>query len=106
MASLIATLAALLRHLLVCSVKLLALVSLAAAQTITVITPGGLFEPNQAVYFVAPDEIITVWGTDLHAGAPEGAASLPLPVDLGGTSLTITGTPARLLYVSDNQIEQ
>jgi uncharacterized protein (TIGR03437 family) len=57
---------------------------------------------------VAPGSLATVYGTDLAQGTP-GAASGPLPVAFGGTTVTLSDAagkqwPAPLLYVSATQV--
>jgi len=57
---------------------------------------------------VTPDSIATIYGQRL-ATATESARSLPLPRDLGGTSVTITDTqgaqqPASLFFASPGQL--
>jgi uncharacterized protein (TIGR03437 family) len=57
---------------------------------------------------VAPDAIVSIFGTSLAAGAA-GAVTLPLPMVLAGTSVTIkdaagTERQAPLFYVSPQQI--
>jgi len=56
---------------------------------------------------VAPGEVISLYGLHLGVAAPIVAspdASGFYPTALGGIQLTIGGTPAPLLYVSDTQI--
>ena len=52
---------------------------------------------------VAPGSLFSIFGTDL-AMANQNAASAPLPTSLGGTSVTIGGKPAPLVFVSAGQI--
>ncbi len=47
--------------------------------------------------------IATIFGTNL-AAAPASAQSTPLPLQLGGTSVTVGGVAAPLFYVSPAQI--
>jgi uncharacterized protein (TIGR03437 family) len=52
----------------------------------------------------APGMLMSVFGTGLSSGSPEGEY-VPLPlVSSSGTSVTINGIPAPLLYVSPTQI--
>jgi uncharacterized protein (TIGR03437 family) len=51
----------------------------------------------------APDSIVTAFGTNL-ASSLEAAQSLPLPVVLAGTMVTVNGVPAPLFFVSPTQI--
>ncbi len=52
---------------------------------------------------VAPGEIIAIFGTNLSL-ARMPASSLPLPRELGNTSVTLAGLPVPLFYVSPGQI--
>ncbi len=52
---------------------------------------------------LAPGTLISVFGTKL-AQNKAGATTLPLPMDLGGSSLVIAGMEAPLLYSSDGQV--
>jgi uncharacterized protein (TIGR03437 family) len=52
---------------------------------------------------VTPGSIVSVFGSNF-AAAPASASSVPLPVTLGSTSVTIGGVPAPLFFVSPNQI--
>lgn len=51
---------------------------------------------------VAPGGLISIFGSNLAEQAT--SASAPLPFSLGGTSVTINGFPAALLFVSPTQI--
>ena len=56
---------------------------------------------------LAPGELISIYGLHLGPAAPVAAtfdADGFLPTTLGGIQVTINGTPAPLLYVSDTQI--
>lgn len=52
---------------------------------------------------VAPGSIISIFGSSLASGTAQ-ATSLPLPLNLNGTSVTIGGRAAPLFYVSPTQI--
>jgi uncharacterized protein (TIGR03437 family) len=52
---------------------------------------------------LAGGSVATLYGSNL-AGATATAGQTPLPVSLAGTSLTVNGQPAPLLYVSPGQI--
>ena len=52
---------------------------------------------------VAPDSIVSAFGTGLGSGIYR-ASSVPLPKSLGGTVVTVNGVAADLLYVSSTQI--
>ncbi|MCW5981196.1 MAG: hypothetical protein KIT09_24145 [Bryobacteraceae bacterium] len=89
------------------------LILLAAAAVVCgqrpVISPGGVV--NAASYAtgglsrkaVAIGSIVSVFGSNL-ATVTQSADSLPLPANLGGTSVTVNGVPAPLFFVSPNQI--
>jgi uncharacterized protein (TIGR03437 family) len=51
----------------------------------------------------APDGLLTIFGTNL-ATVTATAQTVPLPLQLGGTTVTYYGAPAPLLYVSPRQI--
>ena len=51
---------------------------------------------------LAPGTMISVFGSKLASTA--AATTLPLPVDLGGSSLIVAGRQAPLLYSSDGQV--
>jgi uncharacterized protein (TIGR03437 family) len=53
----------------------------------------------------APGMLMSVFGTGLSSGSPQAISSAPLPVtSASGTSVTINGIAAPLLYVSATQI--
>ena len=52
---------------------------------------------------ISPGALVSIFGTNL-AAAETSAQDIPLPVELGGTSVTVNGTKAPLLFVSSNQI--
>lgn len=52
---------------------------------------------------VAPGSLFTIFGTDF-ATTTAGVTSLPLPLELAGTSVTIGGHAAPVVYVSASQI--
>jgi uncharacterized protein (TIGR03437 family) len=52
---------------------------------------------------VAPGSLATIFGSDL-AGDTAEAAGFPIPVNLAGTTVSVGGTLAPLLYVSPTQI--
>ena len=58
---------------------------------------------SKAGYPVAPGSLVSAYGAFAGASA-ESAASLPLPMTLGGAMVTVGGMPAPLLYVSAGQI--
>jgi uncharacterized protein (TIGR03437 family) len=52
---------------------------------------------------IAPGSLISIYGLNLAAGSAS-AAGVPLPGLLGGTSVTINGTAAPLIFVSPLQL--
>jgi minor extracellular serine protease Vpr len=54
--------------------------------------------------FVAAGSLVSIFGTQLTAGATASATSIPLPTSLAGTQVIIQGIPAPLLYASPTQI--
>ena len=66
--------------------------------TIQAVTDSAAFGPR-----VAPGSIATVFGTNLASSTVQ-AQSYPLPVSLGGTSVTVGSTAAPLFYVSTGVI--
>ncbi len=74
-----------------------------------VINPGGIVNAasyqswDQPGHVLAPGSIASVFGQGL-ATETAAATSVPLPTRLGGTSLTVNGAPARLFFVSPDQI--
>jgi uncharacterized protein (TIGR03437 family) len=75
----------------------------AAAASLTNVSAAG-FLPGP----LAPESIVSGWGTAL-AAAPASATALPLPVELGGTSVSVRDASgveraAPLFYVSPNQV--
>ena len=59
---------------------------------------------NQPV--ISPNSLATIYGANLAQGAASAQmdASGALPTAIGGTSVSIGGKPAQLLYVSPSQI--
>ncbi len=71
---------------------------------------GTVVATNSAygTYALAPETIASIYGSSL-AAAPQQAQSQPLPVNLGGVTVTLTDAnggvfPAPLFYVSPNQV--
>ena len=54
--------------------------------------------------FVAPGSLVSIFGANLTSGSSLAAASLPLPIKLAGTTVTVNGAPVPLLFVSPGQI--
>jgi uncharacterized protein (TIGR03437 family) len=74
-----------------------------------VISPGGVV--NAASYVaggltgraLSPASLVSIFGSNL-AATEQVASGFPLPTTLGGTSVTMTGVPMPILYVSPRQI--
>jgi uncharacterized protein (TIGR03437 family) len=82
---------------------LLLLASATLAQT-PAITNGGIVNAaSYAAGSLAPGSLATLFGSNL-AASNATAAGVPLPVQLGGASVTVNGAPAPLIYVSSGQI--
>ncbi len=77
--------------------------SLAAYCQKPVIFPGGVVNAASYVQGGSDSSIVSIFGTDL-AASTETAATVPLPVRLAGTAVTVDGIPAPLFYVSPGQI--
>jgi uncharacterized protein (TIGR03437 family) len=79
----------------------------ALAFTIALLPPGtssaGIVNAASGLPAIAPGALIAVFGSNLAAGTAQFSAA-PLPVLLGGTSVSINGTPAPLLFVSPAQV--
>ncbi len=74
--------------------------------TLRVVAAESLAVVNAASYFggaVAADSIAAGFGANL-APRTEQAQATPLPLAMAGTSVTVNGLPAPLLYVSPEQI--
>lgn len=81
------------------------------ANTAAGVTPDGIACITDGADFtqaapVSPGEVVTIFGSSLSAGAPAvfDPAQAQLPVALGGTSITVNGQAAPLMYVSPTQI--
>jgi uncharacterized protein (TIGR03437 family) len=75
----------------------------AIAAPLPVVSSGGILNAASSLPAIAPGTLIAIYGSNLAAGTAP-AASTPLPVLLGNSSVSINGTPAPLLYVSPGQI--
>ena len=79
--------------------------SLLANSQPPVVGPGAIV--NGASYAsgtpVAPGSLIAVFGSKLAQGNTS-ASNLPLPTDLGGSSIVLAGRAAPLLFASDGQV--
>jgi uncharacterized protein (TIGR03437 family) len=54
---------------------------------------------------IAPGELASIYGASLGPETAVTAPSLPLPTSLGGTTVTINGTPAPILYASSLRVD-
>jgi len=77
---------------------LLPIVAQAAVPVVQFVTDAASYGPR-----VSPGSLATIFGTGL-ATEPASAAAYPLPTSLGGTSVSVAGTLAPLVYVSAGQI--
>ena len=80
-----------------------------SANAVPVINSGGIV--NAASYNLAGSfgtsagSIATIFGTGLASSTqPQTASTLPLPFTLGTTSVSLSGIPAALFYVSSTQV--
>jgi uncharacterized protein (TIGR03437 family) len=64
---------------------------------------AGILNAASELPAIAPGTLIAIYGTNLAAGTAQFSAA-PLPVLLGGTSVSINGTPVPLLYASPGQV--
>jgi hypothetical protein len=69
-----------------------------------VLAPGGVVNAATFREGASPGGLVSIFGTGLTSGSSLGAGSLPLPIKLAGTTVTINGAPIPLLYVSPLQI--
>jgi uncharacterized protein (TIGR03437 family) len=77
---------------------------IAAGTATTTISPGGVVNAaTSASAPVAPGSLISIYGASL-AAAVGGAASTPIPTSLNGTSVSINGVPAPVIFISPGQI--
>jgi uncharacterized protein (TIGR03437 family) len=66
-------------------------------------TSDGILNAASFLPAIAPGALITVFGSNLAAGTAQFSTT-PLPVSLGGTSVSINGTSVPLLFVSPEQV--
>src|ERR1035441_3920857 len=78
-------------------------VSFQTTLTVPQISQGGVTNAASYSTVLAPGELFSIFGTNL-ASATASAASVPLPMILAGTSVTVNGKPAPLVFVSPTQI--
>ena len=67
------------------------------------IAPGGVVNAASYTAKVAPGSLFSIFGSDL-ARAQDSAKSVPLPGTINGTSVTVGGKAAPLVFVSGGQI--
>ncbi|HYP07471.1 MAG TPA: IPT/TIG domain-containing protein [Bryobacteraceae bacterium] len=67
------------------------------------ISNGGVVNAASFTPRIAPGSLISIFGTDL-ATTQASATSVPLPTNLGGTSVTVGGKEAPLVFVSPGQV--
>jgi uncharacterized protein (TIGR03437 family) len=65
--------------------------------------PLAVVNASNYVQSIALNSIATAFGKNLATGSYSATAQ-PLPTNLGGTTVTVNGTPAPLIYVSPTQI--
>ena len=76
------------------------------AVNIRIVNAASIAVVNAANYYggaLASDAIASVFGAKLSPRT-ESAQALPLPLEMAGTSITVNGIAAQLLYVSTDQI--
>jgi uncharacterized protein (TIGR03437 family) len=74
------------------------LVPMFAQPVITAVTSAVSFDAN-----LCPGSFVAIFGANL-AASERGAVAVPLPKDLGGTTVTFGGISAPLHYVSPTQV--
>jgi uncharacterized protein (TIGR03437 family) len=67
------------------------------------IKPEGIANAASFQPAVAPGSLASIFGSNL-AGTTGSASAAPLPTTIAGTSVTVNGRPAPLVYVSPTQI--
>jgi len=67
-----------------------------------VISRNGVVSLGSYQPIIAPNSLVSIFGTNL--GREEAATSAPLPVTLGGVCVTLNNNPIPLFYVSPGQI--
>jgi uncharacterized protein (TIGR03437 family) len=68
-----------------------------------VVNPGGVVNGGSYSAKIAPGSLFSIFGSDLST-TTKGASTVPLPQELSGTSVTVGGRPAPLMFVSAGQI--
>jgi uncharacterized protein (TIGR03437 family) len=64
---------------------------------------AGILNAASSMPAIAPGTLIAIYGSNLAAATAQFSAA-PLPLSLGGTAVSINGTPAPLLYASPGQV--
>jgi uncharacterized protein (TIGR03437 family) len=75
----------------------------AQSQALPQITSAGVVNAASYAQPISPGSIVSIFGTNL-ANSRATASGIPLPTELGGSSVTVNGTKAPLFFVSPNQI--
>lgn len=75
----------------------------AIAVLVPTISSAGILNAASSAPAIAPGTLIAIYGTNLAAATAQ-FTSTPLPVSLGGTSVSINDTPVPLLFVSPGQV--
>jgi uncharacterized protein (TIGR03437 family) len=75
------------------------------SNTAPILTRNGIVDPFNSLVgaAVAPGDVIAIYGSNLAAQATPASAT-PLPLSLGGTSVSIGGIAAPLYYAAPGQI--
>ncbi len=73
------------------------------APLLPVTTSAGIVNAASSLPAIAPGTLIAIYGSNLAAGTVQAPAA-PLPVTLGGTTISINGTSIPLLFVSPGQV--
>src|ERR1700693_977526 len=79
------------------------MVTPAQSQVLPQITSAGGVNAASYAQTISPGSIVSIFGTNL-ANSIATASGIPLPTELGGSSVTVNGTKAPLFFVSPNQI--
>jgi uncharacterized protein (TIGR03437 family) len=78
-------------------------ISYPISPNLPVTTTAGIVNAASPQALIAPGSLVAIYGSNL-AGATAQASDLPLPTSLGGSQISINGTPAPLLYASPGQV--
>jgi uncharacterized protein (TIGR03437 family) len=77
---------------------------IAAGTATTTISPGGVVNAaTSATAPVSPGSLISIYGASL-AAAVGNVGTIPVPTSLNGTSVSINGVAAPVIFVSPNQV--